>query len=272
MLAGLVLELLNHIHFKHYAYIFMEFIPEFLILGCTFGYLCVMIIVKWAINWENSPTPPPDLIHTMTEFFLHPLSAADPPLYTGQLVVQISFLIIAGISVICLLVPTPIYEYLKHKGKKAHEVYHASHEHELKDMEEISLDEQPKRVSRKDDDEEEFSLQETIVKQLIHTIEFALGSVSNTASYLRLWALSLAHAGLEYFPSYSILELSEVFYELTIKMSLTFSFGIPFLDTILFKSGIVLFVTFNLWLLLTLGVLLGMESLGAFLHSLRLHW
>merc|ERR1719183_3134463 len=50
---------------------------------------------------------------------------------------------------------------------------------------------------------------EVFIHQMIETIEYALGTVSNTASYLRLWALSLAHSCL-----------AKVFLDFTVKPGL----------------------------------------------------
>ena len=91
-----------------------------------------------------------------------------------------------------------------------------------------------------------------MIHQTIETIEFVLGFVSNTASYLRLWALSLAHA-----------ELAEVFWGKTMGSVIngagTFNF-------------ILIFCAFAVWMVITVAVLLMMDVLECFLHALRLHW
>lgn len=126
---------------------------------------------------------------------------------------------------------------------------------------------------------DEEDIVEVFIHSGIHTIEYVLGSVSHTASYLRLWALSLAHA--RKFPSgrtsfnlclcnvsssnlHSIkIELAEVLWDMVLRQALVQK-G--------WTGGIFLWVIFGFWAGLTIGILVMMEGLSAFLHTLRLHW
>ena len=98
-------------------------------------------------------------------------------------------------------------------------------------------------------DGDDFNFGEICIHQAIETIEFVLGMISNTASYLRLWALSLAHS-----------ELATVFWEKAMVGAI--------------KSGnpILIFLGFFVFAAVSGGVLLCMDVLECFLHALRLHW
>jgi V-type H+-transporting ATPase subunit a len=89
-----------------------------------------------------------------------------------------------------MLFPKPILEFVKFSSPKQNQKYvNLSDEQEL-NPEEDEIEQIPHNL------QEHHSFGDNFVHQAIETIEFVLGAVSNTASYLRLWALSLAHGQL----------------------------------------------------------------------------
>ncbi|RIA99172.1 V-type ATPase family [Glomus cerebriforme] len=235
MSFGICLSVFNYVHFKKTLSIWAEFIPQMLFMQCIFGYLCFTIIYKWSIPWYepdvhgNPRNSPPGLLNLLIYMFLQPGSVdKDAELYSGQGTVQLALL---GIAVVCIpwmLFTKPLI--LRHENNEHGGAIVAEEMHE----------------------EEEFDFGEVMIHQVIHTIEFCLGCISNTASYLRLWALSLAHA-----------QLSAVLYDMTLKNTINFKGVLGFL---------LLVLTAVIWFVLTIGILLLMEGLSAFLHALRLHW
>ena len=53
MSLGVGLKALNNIYFKHTLELFHEFIPQILLLWVLFGYMDILIIIKWLTNYEG---------------------------------------------------------------------------------------------------------------------------------------------------------------------------------------------------------------------------
>ncbi|KAK3162388.1 hypothetical protein QOZ80_1BG0088950 [Eleusine coracana subsp. coracana] len=212
-----------------------QFIPQMIFLNSLFGYLALLILIKWCTGSQA------DLYHVMIYMFLDPAGdLGENQLFWGQKELQILLLLLALVAVPWMLFPKPFIL------KKLHKERFQGHTYRFLGTSEMDPDSEPDSARARHDD---FNFSEVFVHQMIHSIEFVLGAVSNTASYLRLWALSLAHS-----------ELSTVFYE----KLLVLAWG--------YDSLIVRFVGLVVFAFATAFILLGMESLSAFLHALRLHW
>lgn len=238
MSLGILMHAFNAVYFSRPYDLWFEFVPRLVFLTSIIGYMVLLIWWKWITNWSAVQPNPPDqlgngasaapyIISIMTSMFLK-LGQFEPSIECEymlgcptQLYVQLALVVIAVATIPVMLCVKPLL--LRRDAKRRGDA--------------------------------SFEFGELFVHQIIETIEFILGAISNTASYLRLWALSLAHA-----------ELSIVFYEKILLLGL----GVAKDDSSI--GWIVVFGTWAIWAFFTIGVLIGMEGLSAFLHTLRLHW
>jgi len=321
MCFGVTLRGINAWYFRSYVDLICEFVPMILFAVGFFGYMIILIFVKWSINWDkrmalgscnyssagvfgacnlgSSPTcytstgnvctvdtmlidkcplgyggtsggcQPPNLITTLINIALKP-GAVDEPMYMGQAGVQTFLLLLAFFCVPWLLLAKPLYLRFTHKttahvagvpgsdnpllgdhgdGEFGHANPHGDALGDAKNSESHHPGHGSGSGGGDHGHGEEFNFGEVMIHQAIETIEFVLGMVSNTASYLRLWALSLAHT-----------ELALVFWEKA--MVSMMNTGDPFF----------IFAGYAVFAAVTFGVLLAMDVLECFLHALRLHW
>ena len=62
MSLGICLKGMNHLYFKQYMEFFFEFIPQLLFLLALFGYMDLMIIVKWVKDYTHKEYMAPSVI------------------------------------------------------------------------------------------------------------------------------------------------------------------------------------------------------------------
>jgi V-type H+-transporting ATPase subunit a len=242
MMFGVLLGGMNHAYFRDWISFIHEFIPQVLFMSSVFGYMVMCMFIKWSTPYRNTHCAP-SILATFIDMFLQggtvtsidDVCADQAAFFTGQETIQRVLLVVAFLSVPWMLFTKPLLLKKKHE-KNAYQKAHHS---------ETGEDEFHAAGHGHGD----FDFTEEMVHQIIHTIEYVLGAVSNTASYLRLWALSLAHA-----------QLSTVFWEKVM------------VENMVGGNPVVIIIAFLVWTCCTFAVLMVMESLSAFLHALRLHW
>ncbi|KAM6897841.1 V-type proton ATPase 116 kDa subunit a isoform 15-T15 [Xenentodon cancila] len=260
MLFGVSLSLFNHLYFKKPLNIFLGFIPEIVFMSSLFGYLVLLVFYKWtAYDAFTSKDAPSLLIHFINMCLFNYNDPTNKPLYRGQMGIQILLVLIALACVPCMLIVKTMVLRRQHLWKKhlgtqkfgGVRVGNGPTEDEAGIMDHDQLS-QHSEEGDEVSPPSVFDFGDVAVHQAIHTIEYCLGCISNTASYLRLWALSLAHA-----------QLSEVLWSMVMHLGLSSSSGGGFFG---------LAIIFSAFATLTVAILLIMEGLSAFLHALRLHW
>ncbi|XP_017967732.2 V-type proton ATPase 116 kDa subunit a isoform X1 [Drosophila navojoa] len=258
MIFGVIMSWHNHTYFRNRLSLLYEFIPQLLFLVVLFFYLVLLMFIKWNRYAATNEFPmteacAPSILITFIDMVL--FKKSKPPglhcntyMFAGQSFFQTVFVLIAlaCIPVMLLGKPIKIMQARKLANEEVQPITGAS-DAEVGGM---SNGGGSHGGGGEHHDEEEMS--EIFIHQGIHTIEYVLGSVSHTASYLRLWALSLAHA-----------QLAEVLWSMVLSLGLNKEGWL---------GGIFLTVVFAFWAVLTVGILVLMEGLSAFLHTLRLHW
>lgn len=216
MLLGTGIKGLNAFYFGRWVELLFVVTAQILLLSALFGFMDYMIIVKWTTDWDKKLAGTgeiaPGIISTMITMMINfgykpeptGLNAPQADLIEDQQQWMHFLLAIAGISVPTLLFAEPVLVPLCRRKKKTHsneyELVKVEHQDDYTQIADLASNpEQSFRQLAADyikEVHDDHGFSDLFIHSLIECIEYSLGTVSNTASYLRLWALSLAHGQL----------------------------------------------------------------------------
>ncbi|KII60285.1 V-type proton ATPase subunit a isoform 1 [Thelohanellus kitauei] len=247
MLFGMILGSMNHQFFNRPLDFYGEFIPQFIFFGFLFGYLVFLIFYKWL--FISISTKAPSILITFINMFMKFGNVdEDDRFFQGQEYIQSIIVVLSLICVPWMLLVKPFVLFREHRRRRALRVFENNQAvNPLEGERRLTSESSP------DHGHSESNMAEIAIMQLIHTIEFCLGGISNTASYLRLWALSLAHS-----------QLSELLWVMVLSPAIRIKWRIV--------GPVILVVVFYIFLVFTFIILILMEGLSTFLHAIRLHW
>merc|ERR1711939_962982 len=185
-----------------------------------FGYLVFTIIYKWSIDWYAIGQQPPGLLNMLIYMFLSP-GEVNEPLYSGQGAVQVILVLLALAMVPILLFLKPFYLRWEHNKARAMGYRGIGETTTVSALDGDEEDDGHGHANGRSSAESGMDGGAMITQDIgggeegHEEFEFSLNCVSHTASYLRLWALSLAHQ-----------QLSNVLWSMTLANAFGFTGGL----------------------------------------------
>ena len=71
MSFGILLKGFNEYFFKRWLNFFLDFIPQFIFFNTLFGYLVLLIFIKWATDYEGRDlNEVPSIINALLDTFM----------------------------------------------------------------------------------------------------------------------------------------------------------------------------------------------------------
>lgn len=120
MTLGVLVKGSNTIYFRKFVDFFFEFIPQLCFLLLLFGYMDLLILYKWSVDWSERTLAPPSVITTMINLPLNFGGTEDcescggQPMWgeignTSQDSLQVLILVLSLLTIPLMLFPKPLF-------------------------------------------------------------------------------------------------------------------------------------------------------------------